>query len=113
MKKTKSDYLIYNVFTPYPGTEAFEVCRQKGLIKDECDWSLYYHQSPVNHFCPVMSDKKFRKFLSKIARKVDRINYGEVNFLQCLMLSFSRHKLLKVRKSGLIKSFKKGYTDFS
>lgn len=107
MKKVKSDYLIYNVFTPYPGTEAFEVCRQKGLIKDECDWSLYYHQSPINHFCPVMSDKKFRKFLSKIARKVDRINYRRPNIFQRLIILLSPNKLQKIYKLGLKESLKK------
>lgn len=66
MKKTKSNFIVYSIFTPYPGTEAFEVCKMNGLINNDYDISLYNHQSPANCFCINISQEKFRVLLLKI-----------------------------------------------
>ncbi len=107
MKQTKSNYLVYNIFTPYPGTEAFELCRQKGLIKEDYDDSLYFHQSPMNHFCSEMTYEQLRRLLSKIERMVDRINYGKLTMWERVMVIFSPGKLRKVQGLGFKKSLKK------
>ncbi|HNV85412.1 MAG TPA: radical SAM protein [Candidatus Omnitrophota bacterium] len=74
MKKSGSDLLVYSIFTPYQGTEAFAFCRENGLIGESFDPSLYYHQSPANCFCLALSPAKFRKLVSGIERMVDREN---------------------------------------
>jgi hypothetical protein len=77
MKATRADEIVYSIFTPYPFTEAWELCRQQGLIGEDYDMSLYHHQSPLNHFCPQISPARFRELASQIERLVDRWNKGQ------------------------------------
>ena len=74
MKKIKCNTLIYSIFTPYPGTEAFEFCKENGLIDDNYDISLYNHKSPANCFCINITPERFRMLVSKIEKMVDRKN---------------------------------------
>jgi radical SAM superfamily enzyme YgiQ (UPF0313 family) len=75
MKKAKCDSICYSIFTPYPGTEAFEFCKKNGLIKDDYNVSLYNHQSPANCFSMNIAPERFRILVSKIEKMVDRKNY--------------------------------------
>ncbi len=95
--------VAYSIFTPYPGTEAFEVCREKGLVGEEYDVALYNHQSPRNCFCMYIPADRFRTIVSKIERMVDKKNYsaGIGRFV-------SRDGLKKAREMGLVRSVKKG-----
>ncbi len=70
MKDSHSDDISYSIFTPYPGTEAFGYCLNKGIIKPDFDVSLYNHQSPANHFCLNLSHPAFRKLASNVERFV-------------------------------------------
>jgi len=74
MKKIKGR-LSYSIFTPYPGTEAYDYCRSHGLVDDSFDVSLYNHQSPANCFCLNISRERFRTLVAKIERMVDKNNY--------------------------------------
>ncbi len=67
--------LSYSIFTPYPGTEAFEYCREHGLIGDDYDIAMHNHQSPANCFCEHISHDEFRRLVSRIERMVDRHNW--------------------------------------
>ena len=73
MKKIRGK-LVYNIFTPYPGTEAFEFCRRKGLINEDFNIALYNHQSPENCFCLNIRKERFRKPASEIEEYVDKQN---------------------------------------
>ena len=70
MKKINADSVIYSIFTPYPGTEAFDFCKQKGLIKDDFDVSLYNHQSPANCFCMNIAPERFRRVVEEMEQLV-------------------------------------------
>lgn len=107
MKRIKADTIIYSIFTPYPGTEAFEFCKEKGLISDDYDLSLYNHQSPINCFCINMTREKFRMLVSEIERMVDRMN--SINLIKGVLTlkTFSR-----MRELGLVNSIKKGMNLF-
>lgn len=74
MRTIDSDHLIYSVFTPYPGTDAFEECRQLGLVGEGFDVSLYNHQSPENCFCAFIPREEFRAEAEKIEAFVDAYN---------------------------------------
>lgn len=74
MKKSKSDKILYSIFTPYPYTEIYDFCESKGLIKDDFDPTLFNHQSPLNCFSMFISPKRFRKLAGKIERMIDRRN---------------------------------------
>jgi radical SAM superfamily enzyme YgiQ (UPF0313 family) len=62
----------YSIFTPYPGSEAYEFCEKNGLISSDSDASLYNHQSPENCFCANISKERFRAIAMEIERYVDR-----------------------------------------
>ena len=66
--------VIYSIFTPYPGTEAFDLCLTMGLIPDHYDPSRHNHQSPENHFCRHLSPEKFAQISSRIEEIVVRKN---------------------------------------
>jgi len=74
MKKVKGR-LSYSIFTPYPGTEAFDFCREHGLVDDQFDVAVYNHQSPANCFCMNISRDRFRALVAEMERMVDRNNY--------------------------------------
>ena len=103
MKKVKSDVLIYSIFTPYPGTEAFEFCKEIGLIGDDHDVSLYNHLSPLNHFCINITPERFRVLVSKIEKSVERIKY-----LNRIKRFFSIRVLITIQEMGISTSIKKG-----
>jgi radical SAM superfamily enzyme YgiQ (UPF0313 family) len=100
MQKTKG-ILGYSIFTPYPGTEAFEYCRKLGLVKDGHDMVLYNHQSPENCFCTKIQKERFRKIASRIEKYVDQNNAR-----QRLLSTFSLDTLYDVRNYGLRWSLK-------
>jgi len=103
MKKVKCDHLVYSIFTPYPGTEAFGFCKEKGLIGDDYDVSLYYHKSPANCFCTNITLERFRMLASKVEEMVDRKNYiGRVRQI------FTLNTLRKIQGLGISRSFRKG-----
>jgi anaerobic magnesium-protoporphyrin IX monomethyl ester cyclase len=68
------DSITCNTFTPYPGTEAFVYCKDLGLIPDDYDPSLYFHQSPRNCFTPHIKPEIFYMLVEEINNLVDRIN---------------------------------------
>ena len=74
MRRIKGQ-LSYSIFTPYPGTEAFEYCKQRGLVSDDFDTSLHNHQSPANCFCEHIKPQRLRQLISPIERMVDRKNW--------------------------------------
>ncbi len=102
MRKSKSDALIYSIFTPYPGTEAFEFCRNNGLINDEYNLALYHHQSPVNYFCPEITPERFRMLAARVERMVDNFNKS-----QRIIKLFSLYKFKKIRELGVRKSLRR------
>jgi anaerobic magnesium-protoporphyrin IX monomethyl ester cyclase len=66
IEEIECDKIIYSIFTPYPGTEAFELCRNKGMIPCSYDPSLYHHQSPENCFCINIPPERFKEMSSHI-----------------------------------------------
>ncbi len=71
---TGSDEICYSIFTPYPGTEAFQYCRERGLVDDTFDVSLYNHKSPENHFCSAISKPRLRQLCAELERVIDRLH---------------------------------------
>jgi radical SAM superfamily enzyme YgiQ (UPF0313 family) len=68
------DKVIYSIFTPYPGTEAFAYCQAHQLIDHTYDPALYYHQSPVNCFCRNLTARRFREISQHIEAVVQEKN---------------------------------------
>jgi len=107
MKKIKCSSLIYSIFTPYLGTESYDLCREKGLISDDYDVSLYNHQSPANCFCINITQKRFRDLVSGIEKMVVRKNQ-----LNRIKRVFSLSTFRKIQELGIGRSFQKGLRVF-
>lgn len=93
IKKTSCTEVIFSIFTPYPHTESFELCRQLGIVNDDFDVALYNHQSPANYFSPQVSPEQFRYWTRKIERAIKRKKY--VNRLRNM---FSKNKTWRIRR---------------
>lgn len=103
MKKINCDILIYSIFTPYKGTDAFEICKEKGIIDDiNYDISLYNHQSPANCFTNNIDLLRFRELVSKIEKMVDN-----KNLQNRLKRIFSFDTVGKIQQLGIYNSIKK------
>lgn len=74
IERSGADFAIFSIFTPYQGTETYELCTQLGLIPENFDVSLYSHQSPENCFCKAIPPERFRQITAEFARRVDRYN---------------------------------------
>ena len=103
MKKVKCNLLTYSIFTPFPGTDSFELCKEYGLIDDSYDVSLYNLQSPANYFCKNIEKKRFRVLASRIEKMVDR-----KNSLDRIKRIFSRNTVDKIQELGVRKSLQRG-----
>lgn len=103
IRKIDCDSIVFSIFTPYPGTEAFQYCEERGLVDKDFDVALYNHQSPANYFCANISPEKFRKLAIKTSSTVDRIN-----FMKRLKQVISTKTLTKIGRLGMKKSLRKG-----
>ncbi|MBI5521389.1 MAG: B12-binding domain-containing radical SAM protein [Desulfarculus sp.] len=70
------DKVIYSIFTPYPGTEAFAHCQRRGLIGPGFDPSLHNHQSPANCFSQHIAPTRFRELAAQVEEAVEIKNAG-------------------------------------
>ena len=108
MKKCKCDSVVYSIFTPYPGTEAFEFCKENGLIGDDYDVSLYNHQSPANCFCVNITPERFRELVHKIEIMVDR-----KESLNRIKGVFSLKTFTRIQELGIGRSIQRGIKIFT
>jgi anaerobic magnesium-protoporphyrin IX monomethyl ester cyclase len=104
MRKIKCDKIAYSIFTPYPGTEAFEFCKDHGLIGDDFDISLYNHQSPLNSFCMNIPRDRFTVLARDIGKMVSRRNWAKR-----LRAVPSLNNLKRIPDLGLGQSLTKGF----
>ena len=103
IRKIDCDSIIFSIFTPYPGTEAFRYCAERGLVDEDFDVALYNHQSPANYFCSNISPEEFRRLAVKTARTVDRINT-----MKRLRQVFSAGILSRIGRLGIKESLRRG-----
>jgi radical SAM superfamily enzyme YgiQ (UPF0313 family) len=107
MRKVKCDQMTYSIFTPFPGTESFELCKEYGLIDDDYDVSLYNLQSPANCFCKNIERERFRMLASRIEKMVDR-----KNMLSRIKRMFSMNTVYRIQELGVLRSLQKGIRVF-
>ena len=74
IEEIECDKIIYSIFTPYLGTEAFDLCQDKGMVSRSYDPSLYCHQSPENCFCINIAPEHFKEISSRLEEVVVQKN---------------------------------------
>lgn len=64
---------IFSIFTPYPGTELYNLAQEQGMLPKISDWSLFSHQSPDNYFSKDIPKDEFAILVQRMAKIVDHI----------------------------------------
>ena len=100
-KKLKSDYAQFSILCPYPNTDLYRLCLQKGILKDDV-W-LNFSKNPSKDFSPpVWSEYFTRGELEKIAKKMYKEFYLMPNFIFNEISKIRSLKEVKVKiKAGL------------
>lgn len=94
--------IVRNIFTPFPGTEGFDLCKQLGLIGNNYAAYLFNHQSPENCFTDGLSKERFRELSSIMEKYIDFHNMKQ-NPRAILQLETLR----RVYNYGLRQTFRK------
>jgi len=103
MKKLKyQSHVVISIFTPYPGTELYEYCKENGIIDDDYDISLHNHQS-MDCFCTNISQDRFKELVLNIEKFVDRNNK-----MYRLKRIFSLNTYWRLEELGLKNSIARG-----
>lgn len=74
MREVRPSYSTLSVFTPYPGTQAFDEVVAAGLASLDMDWSRSSHHSPYNYYTPNISKEQFEGLLAEAEAAFDRQN---------------------------------------
>lgn len=74
MKRLKNANICFSIFTPYPGTEQYEIAKKYKLIPEHPEWSRFSHQSQDNHFMKYVEKETFKKYVQKISFWIDENN---------------------------------------
>ena len=97
----KPDGVIFSIFTPYPGSDIYNECIDKGIIKD-FDLALYNHQSPLNCFTKNIPKDRFYELRKGAFEFVDKYN-RKAKF---------RRGIASLRNRGLKATWKRVYSHF-
>jgi radical SAM superfamily enzyme YgiQ (UPF0313 family) len=63
-----------NIVTPDPGTELYEILKERGQFTGKIDWSTFFHQNPDLFSIEGLSKEESRKLIDDIQRHFDRFN---------------------------------------
>ncbi len=102
ISKLKPDSVIFSIFTPYPGSDIYNECKDKGIIQGDFDLSLYNHQSPLNCFTKNIPKERFYELRKKAFEFVDSYN-RKAKF---------RRGIASLRKLGVRATWKRVYRHF-
>ena len=82
MERINSDFISLSIFTPYPGSELFQVCKELGTVDDDFDITLYNHHSPHNCFTAFIPPERFKVLVREAVSVVERSNFLAMPFHQ-------------------------------
>ena len=98
----KPDGVIFSIFTPYPGSDIYDECKEKGIIKGDFDLALYNHQSPLNCFTKNISKERFYELREEAFKFVDKYN-SKAKF---------RRGIASLRNRGVKATWKRVFSHF-
>ena len=112
MKEINPDIAVFNVLTPYPGTEMFEYCKKEGMVPNNINWNLYYHQSPELYFAKRIPAEEFKLIANRVSIIFDKHNKKQkikhpriaINSLKRQFFSLSRIPFLIKKVITFLKS---------
>jgi len=102
IKKLKPGWVNMSIFTPYPGTELYDLAREKGIIGDDYDPSLYMHQRVDNYATDVISKEKFDALARTMLTETNKYNHSFSSLFK-RALSRKYHKNVKLLYQDFLK----------
>jgi anaerobic magnesium-protoporphyrin IX monomethyl ester cyclase len=95
-------YVCFSVYSPFPGSRLFSLCKEKKLIDDAYDVCMHNYQS-LEGFSETIPKERFKILVSEIIRDVDRKNtYNRIKRI------FSPNSLWRIKEIGIRRGIKKG-----
>lgn len=96
IRELRPGWVNIGIFTPYPGTELYDLSAQKGLITDPPDYTLYSHQNYEDRSTDTISKEAFKSLARRIFHEVHRYNRSYRGLLRrALSMKYHRnHNLL-------------------
>ena len=70
----KPDWANISIFTAYPGTPLYTLAKQKGMISEPVDYTLYSHQNPYHRSTDSIPQEKFAPLGRNVLKQVHRYN---------------------------------------
>jgi len=67
MKELASDYVIWSILTPYPGTEVWKIAEDRGLISiADCDWKNFFHHYNRGNLFKTIGEPIWNNLINEI-----------------------------------------------
>jgi len=82
------DTLALSVVTPYPGTEIYDLFKSNGLLRENADFSDFYHQSPKMGLACQEGDA-YKEFLEGYFNRVRKYNRNLFRLLRRFIIIFA------------------------
>jgi len=70
----KPDWANISIFTAYPGTPLYTLAKQKGMIPEPVDYTLYSHQNPYHRSTDSIPQEEFAPLARNVLKQVHRYN---------------------------------------
>jgi len=74
LKELKPNWANISIFTPYPGTDLYELSLEKGMITEPPDYTLYSHQNVDLRFTDKIPREKYYPLAHQVLAEVHKYN---------------------------------------
>lgn len=106
IKNNPMDTIDLCVLTPLPGTELWNYAKEKGVVKDDMDFSIL-NTEPANldniiYLNETMKKEEFEKYFNLVKKEVDNLNLS-ITFKPSHLLSFNLWKRIAAHPTSSLK----------
>lgn len=108
MRDAKPDYTCWSIVTPYPGTELYDISKEKGLLPKDLDWSTFFHHHSNMGVSDRLSKKDFLEMIREIIRTKNDL-YANLSNVKDYLLNPSQFFF---RVKLYLRNFRLFYLDF-
>ena len=103
IEKINAHNIMLSIFTPYPGSELFQVCKELGVVDDDFDITIHNHQSPENCFTAFIPPERFKELVREAASVVGRKNRrGRWHRVARMLLQRDFHRTKQMARQFLL-----------
>ncbi len=74
MEEIKPDNPLWSIVTPYPGTELYDIAKERNLLPKGDNWSHYFHHSPDMGLSENLSKEDMKYLMDEVQKRLDTIN---------------------------------------